>query len=188
MGTRHLSMALKNNVIQIAQYGQWDGCPDGQGATTLEFLQSGNVKTLEGKLDKIRFIDKNKQEEINALGEKWEKFHPLLSRDVGAEIFQSVVDCEDPIIWLANSIDFAADSLFCEWAYLLNFDTQELEIYKGFNKQKLAPEDRFYFLEKEVEGEYHPIKLLGKYKFSELPTLEKFIKDLDPDVESEDKF
>lgn len=28
--------------------------------------------------------------------------------------------------------DYMLDSLFCEWAYVLNLDTEELEVYKGF--------------------------------------------------------
>jgi len=32
MGTRHLSMAYnKGGEVKVAQYGQWDGYPEGQG-------------------------------------------------------------------------------------------------------------------------------------------------------------
>lgn len=37
---------------------------------------------------------------------------------------------------MIDSCDFLKDSLFCEWAYIINLDTQELEIYRGFNKRK----------------------------------------------------
>jgi hypothetical protein len=40
MGTRHLTMVVSNNETKVAQYGQWDGYPEGQGVTILTFLRS----------------------------------------------------------------------------------------------------------------------------------------------------
>ena len=40
MGTRHLICVVSDNQYRIAQYGQWDGYPEGQGAAILEFLKS----------------------------------------------------------------------------------------------------------------------------------------------------
>ena len=31
MGTRNLTMVIQDQQTRIAQYGQWDGFPDGQG-------------------------------------------------------------------------------------------------------------------------------------------------------------
>jgi hypothetical protein len=38
MGTRHLIAAKIDGVYKLAQYGQWDGYPDGQGVAVLDFL------------------------------------------------------------------------------------------------------------------------------------------------------
>lgn len=38
MGTRHLIAAVIDGEYKIAQYGQWDGDPEGQGLTVLDFL------------------------------------------------------------------------------------------------------------------------------------------------------
>ena len=38
MGTRHLILVWYKGKWQIAQYGQWDGYPEGQGSTVLKFL------------------------------------------------------------------------------------------------------------------------------------------------------
>lgn len=43
MGTRNLTMVQFNNEIKVAQYGQWDGEPDGQGATVLEFCSNKKI-------------------------------------------------------------------------------------------------------------------------------------------------
>jgi len=38
MGTRNLTMVISDGKTKIAQYGQWDGYPSGQGADILAFL------------------------------------------------------------------------------------------------------------------------------------------------------
>ena len=40
MGTRHLICVVKNGEYKVAQYGQWDGQPSGQGADILNFLKN----------------------------------------------------------------------------------------------------------------------------------------------------
>ena len=56
MGTRNLTMVIQNQETKIAQYGQWDGFPDGQGITILTFLQDkSNVEKLKQIIPNIRF-------------------------------------------------------------------------------------------------------------------------------------
>ena len=39
---------------------------------------------------------------------------------------------------MPNAVHFLGDSLFCEWAYIVNIDELMLEVYKGFNKDPNA--------------------------------------------------
>lgn len=39
MGTRHLICVSHNDQCKVAQYGQWDGYPAGQGVNILAFLR-----------------------------------------------------------------------------------------------------------------------------------------------------
>lgn len=51
MGTRNLTMVIQNEETKVAQYGQWDGYPSGQGATIVAFL----LENLKGdNLEKFR--------------------------------------------------------------------------------------------------------------------------------------
>ena len=56
MGTRHLICAISDDEYRIAQYGQWDGYPEGQGAAILEFLKSPMVEQLRKNLERCSWI------------------------------------------------------------------------------------------------------------------------------------
>lgn len=86
------------------------------------------------------------------------------------------------IIGLANRETFAADSLFCEWAYVIDLDKNTLEVYKGFNESPLPEGERFKYLENEKEknSSYYPVKFIKSYPLNNLPSEDDFIKELDP--------
>lgn len=59
MGTRHLICAVSDNKYRIAQYGQWDGYPSGQGLAVLAFLKSPMVERLKQNLDYCSWVTDN---------------------------------------------------------------------------------------------------------------------------------
>lgn len=87
--------------------------------------------------------------------------------------------------FLRNEIKFAGDSLFCEYAYVVDFDKNTFEIYRGFNKEPLPESERFYS-RKPVNEEYYPVKFVHSFNINELPTEKEFLEILDTDVEGED--
>jgi len=171
MGTRNLICVVLDKEYKIAQYGQWDGYPDGQGQTVLDFiLNEMDIKMFKKKLRKLRWITHEDIDNINREhSEDWDEFYPHLYRNMGANILRSVQ--ERDIKFLKNSLDFAKDSLFCEFAYVIDLDKKILEVYTGFNHFPLSKKERFYFggeVKESPSGKYYPIKLYKKYKFSEL--------------------
>lgn len=178
MGTRNLTAVYYKGKYRIAQYGQWDGYPSGQGATVLNFLKNIiNKEDFLKKLTNLHWINKQECDEIEKKhAEDWRDFYPYLSRDMGAEILEYVQEKEIPT-GLKNSIDFAKDSLFCEWAYVVDFDKNRLEVYKGFQSSPLPKTERFYSAEKDDSG-YYPIKMVQSYSLNKLPDEDKFIRQL----------
>ena len=59
MGTRHLICAVSDNKYRIAQYGQWDGYPGGQGLAVLTFLKSPMIERLKQNLNCCSWITDN---------------------------------------------------------------------------------------------------------------------------------
>lgn len=180
MGTRHLIAVYKDGKHRIAQYGQWDGYPEGQGRVVLEFLKDEaavwQLKTYRLRDDEgVRFLTEDEIEKIG-LEKNPLEHRPQLSRNLGADILHLAAKVDN--LALVDSIQFAADSLFCEWAYVIDFDTNVLEVYKGFNK--LEPEGRFKDFKTEDDSEYRPITLIKTYDLGNLPSLGQFVKDCDP--------
>ena len=64
MGTRNLTIAVMDGKTRVAQYGQWDGYPEGQGTTILEFLKSADLDLFKKKLETTAFVDDEKQERL----------------------------------------------------------------------------------------------------------------------------
>lgn len=199
MGTRNLTVVVQNNEVKVAQYGQWDGYPSGQGANIVEFILE-KIDT-ESKLDdfqkKIAALSFISQEEIMDLwveagadrdsdlvslevSDKFKQKNPHLSRDIGSNVLHIINDSSTPL-QLKNSHNFAADSLFCEWAYVIDLDNLVLEVYKGFNKQPIDDSNRFFNLMEFCEDDvkYYPVALERKIHFNELVSVSNFLSIMD---------
>lgn len=171
MGTRHLTCVVLDNEYKVAQYGQWDGYPSVQGQTVVNFIATMNREKFIKELKDITFVDDDFVLEIwegiktNDPSKKFKLLYPEFHRDTGAGILQLIQDGK--VNHLENSIDFAKDSLFCEWCYVVNLDENILEIYKGFNTIKNHPNSRFYG---EKNGNYYPVRLEAIIPFKDCET------------------
>ncbi len=59
MGTRHLICVFYKCRFVVAQYGQWDGYPEGQGVTLMKFLRMPiNIQQLKDGLEHIYKLSK----------------------------------------------------------------------------------------------------------------------------------
>jgi hypothetical protein len=215
MGTRNLTMVINKGETKVAQYGQWDGYPSGQGANILNFLtflgtdknskdkilkehkendwarnnvkeflklKNLSIETFKESLESLSFFNEEEIDLINKDFDKSLKQRPYLSRNTASEILWQIA--EGNVDKLVNHENFAGDSLFCEWAYVIDLDKNTFEVYRGFNTTKIDETERFFHLQKE-EGEYKPVTLLKSYDLYNLPTLEEFLKIENEEEEEE---
>lgn len=190
MGTRHLTAVYMDGDYRVAQYGQWDGYPEGAGISCLHFVRDKMKETVfKHKIGKLHWLDDEKYNELmRRFGadpdgfiqvndhDRLRRIFPELHRDTGSDILQMIQDGKVLSGCLRNDITFAADSLFCEWAWVIDLDKRMFEAYKGFNKVPLTEADRFYPMrEHEDAGEYHGVKLVAAWSLDELPTDEEFL-------------
>jgi hypothetical protein len=183
MGTRNLTCVVHGGQFKIAQYGQFDGYPAGQGSTILEFLHKFDRAQFEKKLALCRFAnDVEDHAMLVALGKNWLNKYPQMSREIAGEILQFVMGSDGELLLQDKSI-FAADSVMCEWAYVVDLDKNVFEIYKGFNKSKAVGRFAEMEMPEWCHKEYFQVTLLKSYHLSELPTRDQFIADLVPQEE-----
>lgn len=193
MGTRGLTAVYKDGTHKIAQYGQWDHYPSGQGITALNFLGSGKLPALIANLDKIEWLTNEHYEAATkhiTEGRQFitmeesaqiDRIFPFLSRNHGAGILELVADYEgDGPIYLRDEIAFAADSLLNEGTYVIDLDAGTFEVYGGYQTEQ---HEAGRFASVTPREGYYPVRLVKTYPLADLPTEAEFLEDLEGDDE-----
>jgi len=131
-------------------------------ATSLRVVKEGDKPTEQEKKDLAKFAD------LGVSSGTLDEWYCLLRKSQGdiPAMFEAGV--------MIDGLAFAASSLFCEWGYVVNFDTKKVEVYRGFQSEPHA-KGRFATLpiEKERLGtQYYPIALLMEFPF------ESVVKDM----------
>ena len=78
------------------------------------------------------------------------------------------------LMFVPDASDFIHNSLFCEWGYITNLDTEKFEIWKG-QQSKPDPENR-YGTEHDRMG-YYPCQRIKEYDLHHLPEPGTFLSD-----------
>ena len=168
IGTRSLTIVCQYGEYKVAQYGQWDGYPSGIGVQILKFLKCIDYHAFGKAIENVSFYTE----------EELDRTYP--SNDYGAGILKKILF--DGLKKVRNDILFAANSLFCEWAYVIDLSEHTFEVYSGGSRRKLDKNDRFYFLKDALKDSYNPrspIKIVKSYNLYDLPSEEEFIRDLE---------
>lgn len=210
MGTRHLTIAVVDGEHKVAQYGQWDGYPDGAGTTILAALKRAHAEDFDDFREKVRSTCFISNEEVErrwkeagaddsgmvsmSVSDTMKSKYPQLQRDMGYAIIDHLIDSA-PGQELTDNITFVADSLFCEFAYVIDLDSNTFEVYRGFNQSPLDASERFasHF---SAEGQehrnpndlYHPVRLWQSFDLNNLPEEKDFLaalRDDDDEIEEE---
>lgn len=172
MGTRHLICVFYKGRFVVAQFGQFDGYPEGQGVALVKFLRvPTNIPRLE---EGLKHIYEWSGEEL--MGGPW----PSLQRDTSAGILEVIASAEpERKVPIELGLSFANDSVFCEWVYVVDLDIGVFEVFGGAEKKK--PGHRF----EDVGNEKDTVPaLVSSITFSELQSMNeggfvaRVVKDL----------
>jgi hypothetical protein len=171
MGTRNLTCVVKNGEFKVAQYCQWDGYPSGQGETIVEFIQR-RLQDSEGLTIFNQRVLEVSEITIDELKAKWVECSANPNSDMVSMEVSHKFNEKYPQYHRDFGARILGESLFCEWAYVLDLDNNVLEVYKGFNKEPLKSSERFaqFFQKKDhrQSEQYHPVKLFESIPFSEV--------------------
>ena len=104
-------------------YNHFDSYPTGLGIDVLHFIKKlGSIEAVRAFAEEVKLVD-----------------------DDEADVFDGRTFQKE----FYDRSSFMHDSLICEWAYIVNADTEMLEVYKGFNHNPKA-EGRYILPAKET--------------------------------------
>lgn len=206
MSSKGLAILILDNEVKCAQIAYEDTSPLFGGANLVQFLKKSIRRDFLTRLNKCKLLNEDQMHaKVSALelnfdkvykeafsddAKKLTKQYPGLSPWLGFNVFDTIQNSSLGLE-LLNSYDFAADSLNCTWAYVIDLDKGVFEIYEGFNSDPLTAEDRFFPLMPlantlKTAGAYYPIRLVKTYALDKLPSKELFQADFRPKYKEDD--
>jgi hypothetical protein len=150
MGTRG-SLGFRIDGQDKLTYCQFDSYPEGVGAEMLEELCGKwdweQVKTNVRRLAHVREvppteqqIEENKQwSDLSVSEGTYSDWYCLLRQMQGR--IGPYMSGECTAMYKANN--FVLESVFCEYAYIVNLDDMTLEFYRGFNSSPMSNAGRY---------------------------------------------
>jgi len=182
MGTRG-AFGFRFEVKDKVTYNHWDSYPSGLGNNIAKFLKEfTSVDELKKIAEGIKLIQKDDKPTTKQKAECKELglFDPEVSNQSDDDWYCLLRNSQGDLSiyakgfkYMIDSHKFLEDSLFCEWAYIINLDTAQLEIYQGFNKDQNA-RGRYASLRRKIDGEYFGVALERT-----IPLADFFGKDVD---------
>ena len=192
MDTRHVVFVYYQGRFVLAQYGQFDGYPEAEGAVILEFIQTpGNIDRLKNGLDFIYMPSKNDlagihreiKEVVSETNKSTDTVQPLNYDIVVKSLFPSlsILMCGEilEIVAQATAEKRVPVSLnphliyddWCEWAYVVDLDAEVFEVYCFAERELAMSSRRFKGMEGQEPHDSVP-KMATSFGFAELPATE----------------
>lgn len=154
MSTRGYYGIKKKGELK-GSYNHFDSYASGLGKDLVETInkikKEDRLKVLNETFDYIELVDSNiaptkEQQEIcknanvvdlNVGNRSLDEWYCLLRKTQGnLDIYINKV-----VPYMENGNDFIDDTLFCEWAYIINLDTNKFEVIYGWNNRRKAEFD-----------------------------------------------
>jgi len=191
---------ILNGKEHIA-YNHSDSYPTWLGERVLKYVRenvNGKTDEIKQKVSKLIPVDEDKK----PTAEQFDDLIGYMQDGVGGSdddwyrLLRGTQGDLEKMLAAKYYIDyesFLACSIHCEWAYIVNLDTQELEIYRGSNRDKNA-KGRYAKLDdgdnsrrkKNRIGSYYGVLLLASIPFSQIGALtDDKIKCLTEELEEE---
>lgn len=178
MGTRG-AVGFRIDGADKLTYNHFDSYPDALGR---DFVKQVRELVKDAKLaEKVRAFS-NIPEDTEPTAEDIERCKPYTNLNVSKQSTKdwycltrgaqgNLAAMLEVGKWeLAN--EFIGESLFCEWAYILNLDDKTVEFYRGFNKDPKAPGRYAHIIEKDHRAGREPYcgcKLLLTFPMDDIP-------------------
>jgi hypothetical protein len=157
-------------------YSHCDSYPEGLGKTILEFISKETLESLQKISNNIVLVSNESTPTENQIkecqnwtnlgvsGQTVDDWYCLLREAQG-----DLQAYKDGLKYMLDSQSFLLDSLFCEYAYIINTDNISLEFYSGFNQKLRSRKGRYSNAEKSNQSNsYYGVVLIKKYSLLDI--------------------
>ena len=189
MGTRGVVGFHRNGVDKIT-YNHFDSYPSDLGKRVKDFLMTTSVNEMLAIFDHIIMVNEDQpptKEQIDECGQyanlavntrSLDNWYNLLREAQG-----NLNAYKGGLRYMIDNASFLQDSLFCEWGYVINLDTNVLEIYRGF--QKTPQWNRYYTQVATNDSGYFNCQLIKTVPLAEIArfNMSGFERQVDRDEE-----
>ena len=180
MGTRGL-YGFRKNGIDKTTYNQYDSYPDCLGETMVRFCKETSIKEMNEIFDRIVLVDGRSKPNAEQIKECIKYYNENVGTNTVNDWYCLLREAQgnpnaykDGLKYMLDDHDFIKESLWCEYAYIVNLDTNCLEFWKGFQSE---PSSGRYGTE-VVDG-YYPCKMLSYYNLEHMDsTVHEYVNDM----------
>jgi hypothetical protein len=172
MGTRGLWGFVIDGETKVT-YNHFDSYPGGLGTDLVKALDSWDPASLLAAARALVMVNEDEKPtpeqqqtlmqhaDLNVGSGSPGDWYVLLRETQGDP--QATLDAG----YMIDSFAFGYDSLFCEWGYVINLDSDgaTFEVYQGFQN---ATTDEGLWKDGELDNGYGPVKLIASIPLSEL--------------------
>lgn len=175
MGTRG-AVGFRANKEDKVTYNHYDSYPSGLGSDVLSFIRRHSFEEIKNAAANIQMIDT----EIKPTKKQIKECKPWTDLSVSEQstddwycLLRSAQGNLDAYVeglqYMNDSRSFLFDSLFCEYAYIINVDTKQLEFYSGFNKKARTRKGRYASIQRdEAPNGYFGVALMWKISLDDI--------------------
>jgi hypothetical protein len=155
-------------------YNHFDSYPSGLGTSIVQYARITSTEKMLEIAKRIKLVKAGSKPTKKQI-EECKKYANLgVSTGKITEWYcllreaQGEMEAYENIPYMIDSHAFLIDSLFCEWAYIVNLDTKKLEIYKGFNQNPsrrgryASKIEQFQLEKREASERYYGVVLVGE--------------------------
>lgn len=185
MGTRGIYGLRKNKKDKIT-YNHYDSYPSWLGENIFDFIKRHSIEEMNNLYDRLILVDENKNI-ITLTAEEQEKLDKLIEYDDEGKIkekdmywllrtFQGNLDKYDEfknVDFMCDGHDFIKNSLFCEYGYIINLDTNKLEVFEGF-QTKPQKTNRYGYV---CDNGYYPCKIVKRINIKDIQNCDKTLEE-----------
>lgn len=140
MSTRGL-YGVRYQERDYLAYNHCDSYPNGLGNELIEELKTVSLGWIKKKVNKLQLVNKS----MNPTPEQIAELSKFTNLGVGeqshADWYCLLRETQGSLIktleagYMMDDAEFIKDSLFCEFAYIINLDNNTLEFYRGFQEK-----------------------------------------------------